>query len=154
MTQSNNIDASGSGNITYAANGFSCSTQGANQWSYQSSADGSTWTNLSGCTTVNPLDQEWTTGGPVRWLCEQLRGVAPVDVDLVGSPVMERRRAPASVSIRGRVLMTDPTCASGVDRRDHQERLLNADLGPHRSIAAGDQVGADTERRRGQCQRR
>jgi hypothetical protein len=63
FTQSDNIDASGPDGVWYAANGFSCSVQGANQWSYQSSVDGSTWKNLSGCVWANALDEEWSNGG-------------------------------------------------------------------------------------------
>ncbi len=39
ITQLDNNDVGGPDNVWYAANGFSCTTQGANGWSYQSSTD-------------------------------------------------------------------------------------------------------------------
>ncbi len=143
MTQSNNIDASGSGNITYAANGFSCSTQGANQWSYQSSADGSTWTNLSGCTWVNSLDQEWRTGGTGGGFVSTFEELPP---STSTAWVARSWTAPTtgSVSIRGRVLMSDPTCASGATAEITKNGSSTPIWGPT-AIAAGDDVGVNAD---------
>ena len=142
FSQSNNLDASGPNNLWYAANGFSCTTQGANGWSYQTSADNSTWTNLSGCTTVNPLDQEWTTGGSASGFVSNFEELPP---STSTSWVARSWRAPssASVSIRGRVLMTDPTCGSGVTAEITKNGSSTPIWGPQ-VIAAGNQVGADT----------
>ena len=111
FSQSNNRSVSGSNNVWYAANGFSCSTQGASGWSYQSSGDNSTWTNLSGCTTVDALDQEWTTGGTASGFVSNFEELPP---STSNSWVARSWTAPysGSVSIRGRILMTDPTCGS------------------------------------------
>ena len=142
FSQSNNLDASGPNNLWYAANGFSCTTQGANGWSYQTSTDNSTWTNLSGCTTVNPLDQEWTTGGSASGFVSNFEELPP---STSTSWVARSWRASsfASVSIRGRVLMTDPTCGSGVTAEITKNGSSTPIWGPQ-VIAAGDQVGADT----------
>ena len=140
FTQSNNIDASGPNNICYAANGFSCSTQGANQWSYQSSR-GSTWTNLSGCTWMNSLDQEWRTGGTGGGFVSNFEELPP---STSTSWVARSWTAPTtgSVSIRGRVLMTDPTCASGVTAEITKNGSSTPIWGPT-AIAAGDDVGVN-----------
>ncbi len=142
FTQSNNMDASGPNNVWYAANGFSCTTQGANGWSYQSSADNSTWTNLSGCTTVDTLDQEWTTGGTASGFVSNFEELPP---STMTSWVARSWTAPnsGSVSIRGRILMTDPTCSSGVTAEITENGSSTPIWGPQ-TIAAGDGVGVDT----------
>jgi major membrane immunogen (membrane-anchored lipoprotein) len=144
FTQSNNIDASGPDNIWYAANGFGCSNaQGANQWSYQSSADGSTWTNLSGCEWVNPLDQEWSNGGTSGGFVSNFEELPP---STSTSWVARSWTAPStgSVSIRGRVLMSDPTCASGATAEITENGSSTPIWGPT-AIAAGDDVGVNAD---------
>jgi Bacterial Ig domain len=140
--QSNNIDVSGPSNVWYAANGFSCTTQGANGWSYQSSTDNATWTNLAGCATVNTLDQEWTTGGTTSGLVSNFEEMPPAAAT---SWVARSWRAANSgdVSVRGRLLMTDPTCASGVTAEITKNGSSTPLWGPQ-TIAAGDDVGVDT----------
>ena len=142
FSQSNNRSVSGSNNVWYAANGFSCSTQGASGWSYQSSADNSTWTNLSGCTTVDALDQEWSTGGTASGFVSNFEELPP---STSNSWVARSWTAPysGSVSIRGRILMTDPTCGSGVTAEITKNGSSTPILGPQ-TLAAGDVVGVDT----------
>ena len=142
FSQSNNRSASGSNNVWYAANGFSCTTQGANGWSYQSSADNSTWTNLTGCTTESPLDQEWTTGGTTSGFVSNFEELPP---STSTSWVARSWTAPTSgtVSIRGRVLMTDPTCGSGVTAEITKDGSSTPIWGPQ-TIAGSDGVGVDT----------
>ncbi len=139
--QNNNVAASGPNNLWYAANGFSCSTQGANGWSYQSSANNSTWTNLSGCTTLATLDQEWTTGGTASGFVSNFEELPP---STSTSWVARSWTAPnaGSASIRGRVLMTDPTCASGVTAEITKNGSSTPLWGPQ-TITAGNDVGVD-----------
>ena len=141
--QSNNIDASGPDNIFYAANGFSCSTQGANQWSYQSSTSGSTWTKLTGCTWVNSLDQEWRTGGTGGGFVSNFEELPP---STTTSWVARSWTAPATgtLSIRGRVLMSDPTCASGATAEITKNGSSTPIWGPT-AIGAGDDVGVNAD---------
>jgi hypothetical protein len=143
MTQSNNIDVSGPGSFWYAANGFSCATQGANQWSYQSSPDNATWTNLSGCQWMNALDQEWSTGGPSGGFVSNFEELPP---STSTSWVARSWTAPSagSLSIRGRVLMSDPTCASGATAEITKNGSSTPLWGPQ-AIAAGDDVGVNTD---------
>ena len=143
FSQSDNLDVSGQNNVWYAANGFSCTTQGANGWSYQSSANNSTWTNLSGCTTVSPLDQEWTTGGAAAsGFVSNFEELPPSNST---SWVGRSWTAPntGSVSIRGRVLMSDPTCGSGVTAEITKNGSSTPIWGPQ-TINAGNGVGVDT----------
>jgi hypothetical protein len=142
FSQSNNLDVSGQDNVWYAANGFSCTTQGANGWSYQSSANNSTWTNLSGCTTVSTLDQEWTTGGTASGFVSNFEELPP---STPASWVARSWTSPnsGSVSIRGRILMTDPTCSSGVTAEITENGSSTPIWGP-KTIDAGDGVGVDT----------
>ena len=151
FSQSNNLDASGPNNLWYAANGFSCTTQGANGWSYQTSTDNSTWTNLSGCTTVNPLDQEWTTGGSASGFVSNFEELPP---STSTSWVARSWRASSGQCKHPRQSPDDRShLRFGRHRRDHQERLLNADLGPT-GDRCGRSSGSRHECRRGQCQRR
>jgi hypothetical protein len=142
FNQTNNLSAGGPNNVWYAANGFSCTTQGAGGWSYQSSADNSTWANLSGCTTVHPLDQEWTTGGTASGFVSNFEEL-PSSTST--SWVARSWTAPnsQSVSIRGRILMTDPTCNSGVTAEITKNGSSAPIWGPQ-TIASGDGVGVDT----------
>ncbi len=146
FSQANNLDVSGpdnaSSNVWYAANGFSCTSQGANGWSYQASSDGSTWTNLSGCTTKATLDQEWTTGGSNSGFVSNFEELPP---STATSWVARSWTAPTSgpVSIRGRVLMTDPTCGSGIKAEITENASSTPIWGPQ-VIDAGDDVGVDT----------
>jgi hypothetical protein len=145
ITQSNNLDVSSSNNadnVWYAANGFSCATQGANGWSYQSSVDNSTWTNLSGCTSVSTLDQEWTTGSTASGFVSNFEELPP---SASTSWTSRSWTAPSagSVSIRGRILMTDPTCGSAVTAEITQNGSSAPIWGPQ-VINAGDGVGVDT----------
>ena len=142
FSQSNNLDVSGNNNVWYAANGFSCATQGANGWSYQSSADNSTWTNLSGCSTVSTLDQEWTTGGTASGFVSNFEELPP---STSASWVARSWTASnsGSVSIRGRILMSDPTCGSGVTAELTKNGSSTPIWGPQ-TIDAGDGVGVDT----------
>lgn len=139
FTQANNQDIGSLSNAWYAANGFSCSVQGANNWTYQSSSDGSTWTNFNGCQSVNPLDNEWdndpsNAGGFVSNF-EELPSATPSDW------VSRSWTSPltGTATIRGRVLMTDTSCPSGVTA----EITVNSSTVPiwNQSIAAGDGVG-------------
>ena len=141
FTQSNNMSASGPNNMWYAANGFSCTTQGANGWSYQSSADNSTWTNLSSCTTVDTLDQEWTTGGTASGFVSNFEELPP---STSTSWVARSWTAPNSgiVSIRGRILMSNPTCSSGATAEITKNGSSTPIWGPQ-TIPAGDAVGVD-----------
>jgi hypothetical protein len=143
ITQSNNIDVSGPSSVYYAANGFSCTAQGANQWSYQSSSDNATWTNLSGCQYVNALDQEWSTGGPSKGFVSNFEELPP---STSTSWVARSWKAPTpdSVSIRGRVLMSDPTCASGATAEITKNGSSTPLWGPQ-VIAAGDNVGVNAD---------
>jgi hypothetical protein len=142
MTQSNNLDVSGAHNVWYAANGFSCSTQGANGWSYQSSANNSTWTNFSGCTTVETLDNEWSTGGTASGFVSNFEEL-PSSTQT--SWVARSWTAPTSgsVSIRGRVLMSNPACDSGATAEITENGSSNPIWGPT-VLEAGDDVGVDT----------
>ena len=142
FNQSNNMSVSGPNNVWYAANGFSCTAQGASGWSYQSSADNSTWTNLSGCTTVSTLDQEWTTGGTASGFVSNFEEMPPsTSTSWVARSWTAQNSG--SVSLRGRILMTDPTCASGVTAEITKNGSSTPIWGPH-TIAAGDGVGVDT----------
>jgi hypothetical protein len=142
FNQSNNLDVSGPDNVWYAANGFSCTAQGASNWSYQSSADDSTWTNLSGCGSVGYLDQEWTTGGIASGFVSNFEELPP---STSTSWVARSWTAPnsGSVSIRGRILMTDPTCGSGVTAEITKNGSSTPIWGPQ-TIAAADGVGIDS----------
>jgi hypothetical protein len=142
ITQSDNTDVGGPDNVWYAANGFSCTTQGANGWSYQSSTDNSTWTGLSGCTAVNPLDQEWTTQGTASGFVSNFEEMPPTNSK---AWVARSWTAPTSgpVSIRGRVLMSDPTCRSGVTAEITESGSSTPIWGP-KNIHAGDDVGVAT----------
>jgi hypothetical protein len=143
FSQSNNIDVSGPNNVWYAANEFSCTTQGANDWSYQSSADNSTWTNFSGCSTVSgPLDQEWAAGGSASGSVSNFEELPP---SAPTSWVARSWTAPdtGSVSVRGRILMTDPTCGSGVTAEITKNGSSTPLWGPQ-TIGAGNGVGVDT----------
>ncbi len=141
FTQSNNIDTSGTNNLWYAANGFSCTAQGANGWSYQSSTDNSIWTNLSGCTWMNPLDQEWSNGGAGTGFVSNFEELPP---STATSWVARSWTAPTTgvVSTRGRVLMTDPTCSAGATAEITENTSPIPIWGPQ-VIAAGDDVGVD-----------
>ena len=142
FNQSNNMSVSGPNNVWYAANGFSCAAQGASGWSYQSSADNSTWTNFSGCTTVNTLDQEWTTGGTASGFVSNFEELPPsTSTSWVARSWTAQNSG--SASIRGRVLMTDPTCGSGVTAEITKNGSSTPIWGPQ-TIAAGDGVGVDT----------
>jgi major membrane immunogen (membrane-anchored lipoprotein) len=142
FNQSNNLDASGPDNVWYAANGFSCTAQGVNGWSYQSSADNSTWANLSGCSTVDTLDQEWTTGGTASGFVSNFEELPPsTSTSWVARSWTAQNSG--SVSIRGRILMTDPTCGSGVTAEITKNGSSTPIWGPQ-TIAAGDGVGVDT----------
>jgi hypothetical protein len=142
FNQSNNMSDSGPNNVWYAANGFSCTAQGASGWSYQSSADNSTWTNLSGCTTVDTLDQEWTTGGTASGFVSNFEELPPsTSTSWVARSWTAQNSG--SVSIRGRILMTDPTCGSGVTAEITKNGSSTPIWGPQ-TIAAGDGVGVDT----------
>jgi major membrane immunogen (membrane-anchored lipoprotein) len=142
FSQSNNLDVSGQNNVWYAASGFSCAAQGANDWSYQTSSDNSTWTNLSGCTTVSTLDQEWTTGGTASGFVSNFEELAP---STPTSWIARSWTAPSAgtVSIRGRILMTDPTCNSGVTAEITESGSSTPIWGPQ-VISAGNGVGVDT----------
>ena len=142
FTQSDNLDVSGTNNVWYAANGFSCSNaQGADGWSYQSSANSSTWTNLAGCRFVNPLDQEWSNGGTSSGFVSNFEELPPSSAT---SWVARSWTAPSSgsVSLRGRVLMTNPTCSSGVTAEITKNGSSAPIWGPQ-VINAGDGVGVD-----------
>ena len=142
FNQSNNMSDSGPNNVWYAANGFSCTAQGASGWSYQSSADNSTWTNLSGCSTVDTLDQEWTTGGTASGFVSNFEELPPsTSTSWVARSWTAQNSG--SVSIRGRILMTDPTCGSGVTAEITKNGSSTPIWGPQ-TIAAGDGVGVDT----------
>jgi hypothetical protein len=143
IAQSNNIDVSGPSGVYYAANGFSCTTQGANQWSYQSTTDNATWKSLSGCVWVNALDQEWSTGGPSAGFVSNFEELPP---STSTSWVARSWTAPStgSVSIRGRVLMSDPTCASGATAEITKNGSSTPLWGPQ-VIAAGDNVGVNSD---------
>jgi hypothetical protein len=143
MTQSNNIDVSGPSSVWYAANGFSCTTQGANQWSYQSSANNATWSNFPGCLWVNALDQEWSTGAPSSGFVSNFEEL-PASTST--SWVARSWTAPSAggVSIRGRVLMSDPTCASGATAEITKNGSSTPLWGPQ-AIAAGDNVGVNAD---------
>jgi hypothetical protein len=142
FNQSNNMSVSGPGNVWYAANGFSCTAQGASGWSYQSSVDNSTWTNLSGCSTVDTLDQEWTTGGTASGFVSNFEELPPsTSTSWVARSWTAQNSG--SVSIRGRILMTDPTCGSGVTAEITKNGSSTPIWGPQ-TIAAGDGVGVDT----------
>jgi hypothetical protein len=143
ITQSNNIDVSGAGAVSYAANGFSCTTQGANQWSYQSSANNTTWTNFSGCAYVNALDQEWSGGGPSSGFVSNFEELPP-STSTGWVARSWTAPSPGSVSIRGRVLMSDPTCASGAKAEITKNGSSTPLWGPQ-SIAAGDNVGVNAD---------
>jgi hypothetical protein len=143
IAQSNNIDVSGPSSVWYAANDFSCTTQGANQWSYQLSANNTTWTKLSGCVYDNPLDQEWSTGGPSAGFVNNFEELPP---STATSWVARSWTAPrtGSVSIRGRVLMSDPTCASGATAEITKNGSSTPLWGPQ-ALAAGDDVGVNAD---------
>ena len=143
FTQTNNIDVSGPSSVSYAANGFSCTAQGANQWSYQSSLNNATWTNLSGCLWMNALDQEWSTGGPSAGFVSNFEELPP---STSTSWVARSWTAPTPdlVSIRGRVLMSDPTCASGATAEITKNGSSTPLWGPQ-AIAAGDNVGMNAD---------
>jgi hypothetical protein len=142
MSQANNTDLGGPGNVWYAADGFSCTSEGANQWSYRSSTDGSTWTNLSACTAVDSLDQEWSSGGTASGFVSNFEEMPPSDSS---AWVARSWTAPMAghVSIRGRVLMSDPTCRSGVTAEITKNGSSRPLWGPH-VIHAGDDVGVAT----------
>lgn len=142
IAQSGNIDLGSPGNVWYAADGFRCGTQGANRWSYQSSPDGSKWTDLSGCTTVDSLDQEWDSGGTSSGFVSNFEELPPSQSS---SWVARSWTAPSAgwVSIRGRVLMSDPTCGSGVRVAITKSGSSRPIWGP-RVIRAGDHVGLAT----------
>jgi hypothetical protein len=143
FSQSNNLDVSGNDNVWYAANGFSCTTQGANGWSYQSSADNSTWTNLSGCSTASTLDQKWTKRG--RTASGFVSNFEELPPSTPTSWAARSWTAPnsGSVSIRGKVLMSDPACGSGVTAEITKNGSSTPIWGPL-TIDAGDGVGVDT----------
>jgi hypothetical protein len=143
-TQSNNQAASGPANMWFAANDFSCSAQGASGWSYQTSADNANWANLGGCANVDPLDQEWTNdanGGTASGFVSNFEELPP---STSSSWVARSWTAPgaASVSMRGKVLMTDPTCGSGVTAEITKNGSSTPIWGPQ-VINAGDGVGVD-----------
>ncbi len=142
FSQSDNVEIAGPGNVWYAADGFSCTTQGANRWSYQSSTDNSTWKDLSACTTVDSLDQEWTTGGTTSGFVSNFEELPPSDT---GSWVARSWTAPSAgpVRVRGRVLMSDPTCGSGVTAEITKSGSSRPIWGPH-TVHAGDDVGVAT----------
>jgi hypothetical protein len=142
VTQSDNIDVGGPDNVFYAANGFSCTTQGANGWSYQSSTDNSTWTDLSGCTSVDTLDQEWTTRGAAPGFVSNFEEMPP---SYSNAWVARSWTAPTTgpVSIRGRVLMSNPSCRSGVTAEITTNGSATPLWGP-KVIHAGDDVGVAT----------
>jgi hypothetical protein len=145
FTQSNNLAASGPNNVWYAANGFSCGSQGTNGWSYQTSADNATWTNFGGCASVNPLDQEWTNGANGSTTTGFVSNFEELPPATSSSWVARSWTAPnaANVSVRGRVLMTDPTCGSGVTAEITENGSSTPIWGPQ-VIQAGDGVGVDT----------
>jgi len=142
IRQSDNIDIGGPDNVWYAADGFSCTTQGANGWSYQSSTDNSTWTDLSGCIEVDALDQEWTNRGTASGFVSNFEEMPPS-----GSNAWVARSwtAPTSgpVSIRGRVLMSAPSCRSGVTAEITESGSPMPIWGP-KVIHPGDHVGVAT----------
>ena len=142
ITQLDNNDVGGPDNVWYAANGFSCTTQGANGWSYQSSTDNSTWKDLSGCTAVDTLDQEWTTGGTASGFVSNFEEMPPSNPS---AWVARSWSAPTSgpVSIRGRVLMSNPSCRSGVTAEITKTGSSKPIWGP-KVIHAGDDVGVAT----------
>jgi hypothetical protein len=142
ITQSDNVDLGGPGNVWYAADGFSCTTQGANRWSYQSSSDNTTWTNLSGCTAVDTLDQEWTTGGPANGVVSNFEEMPP---STSSSWVARSWKAPTAgpVSIRGKILMSSPTCRSGVTAEITKNSTSKPIWGPQ-VIHAGNEIGITT----------
>ncbi len=142
IIQSDNIDLGGPSNVWYAADGFSCATQGANQWSYESSTDNSTWTNLSGCTAVKTLDQEWTTGGTANGFVSNFEEMPP---STSGSWVARSWKAPTAglISVRGRILMSSPTCRSGVTAEITKNGAAKPIWGPQ-VIHAGNQIGIAT----------
>jgi hypothetical protein len=142
IAQSDNVDLGGPNNVWYGADGFSCSTQGANGWSYQSSTDNSSWTDLPACATVDSLDQEWSTGGTDSGFVSNFEELPPSDS---GSWVARSWTAPTAgrVRIRGRVLMSDPTCRSGVIAEITKKGSTQPIWGPH-VIHAGDDVGVAT----------
>lgn len=142
ISQADNNDLGGRSNVWYGADGFSCSTQGSHGWSYQSSTDGSTWTNLSACTAVESLDQEWTSGGAASGFVSNFEEMPPSDSS---TWVARSWTAPTAghVSIRGRVLMSDPTCGSGVTAEISKNGSSRPIWGPH-VIHAGDDVGVAT----------
>jgi hypothetical protein len=142
VAQSDNIDVGGPDNVWYAANGFSCTTQGANGWSYQSSPDNSTWTDLSGCTAVDALDQEWTTRGSASGFVSNFEEMPPSNAN---AWVARSWTAPTSgpVSIRGRVLMSNAGCRSGITAEITESGSSTPIWGP-KVIHAGDDAGVVT----------
>ena len=91
---------------------------------------------------VNTLDQEWTTGGTASGFVSNFEELPP---STSTSWVARSWTAPCSgsVSIRGRILMTDPTCGSGVTAEITKNGSSTPIWGPQ-TIAAGDEVGVDT----------
>jgi hypothetical protein len=112
FAQSHNLSVAAARNVWYAANGFSCARQGVHAWSYQLSTNNSAWKKLAACTKVNALDQEWNTGRGSGFVSNFEEG-PPANPS---SWVARSWTSPATgdVSLRGKVLMTDPTCAAGV----------------------------------------
>jgi hypothetical protein len=143
FTQSDNVDLGDPGKVWYAADGFNCSTQGANRWSYQSKAGNSTWTNLSGCTTVDTLDQEWTTGGTTNGFVSNFEEMPP---STPSAWVARSWKALTSgpVNIRGRILMSSPACPSSVTAEITKNNTPKPIWGP-RVIHAGNQIGIATD---------
>jgi hypothetical protein len=143
FVQSDNLDVGGRRNVWYAANGFSCTTQGAHHWSYQRSRDNSTWTNLSRCATVGTLDQEWTAGGSASGFVSNFEELPPANRSSWAARSWTSPQA-GDVSIRGRVLMTDPGCGSGVTAEITKDRSSRPIWGP-RTISAGQAAGVDSK---------
>ena len=143
FTQLDNLAIGSPHDVWYGAEGFSCGTQGANGWSYQARTRDSTWANLPGCTAVHTLDQEWGSGGSASGFVSNFEELPPARST---SWVARTWTAPASgtFSVRGRVLMTDPICGSGVTAEITKNSSSTPIWGPT-TIAAGNGIGVDSD---------
>jgi hypothetical protein len=143
FAQSNNLEVGAGSNVWYGANGFSCTTQGAHRWSYQRSTDNSSWTNLSRCATVHSLDQKWTAGGSRSGFVSNFEEFPPARRS---SWVARSWTSPAAgrVSVRGRVLMSNPACGSGVTAEITKNGSSKPIWGP-RTISASHAAGVSSD---------
>ncbi len=137
FTFSNNLAIGASGDISNAANGFS-HRQGQNNWSYQYSSNGSSWTNL----VYDNHQNEWVpaVGDSVPFVSQFEQ-----HPDVCSSCWIGRAwTAPTSgtISIRGRVLKSDIGGGDGVVARITKNGTVI--WGPQ-TIAYNDQVGVATD---------